>query len=313
MSYILLNKFRGAFLGSLAHQNLKTLELDSQSSFYSHSLSEAIKPQWFLGLQQEIVSIMPRQENLVNAWFETVFELLLTKNLLKTANCSVFVLLSLPIIIYYCDYWLYLTEYIEQKGQKFAKSSEEITAILVWCYGVRLALRGELISSNLTHCFIQEAQVKQQKTTLWLEKLKISYFEGWSLSQLLTELSSPDNEQIPLSLSCFLNNAEDFELIIQQASFLEEDFTLVTALSGVLGGAYNGLTGIALNWRNSNQNQNYYQQLIIQIEEMTKEWLGIDGAANIDQASCIITAPQILQPRSSLKVISQEEYRSKFI
>ena len=314
MSYVLLNKFQGAFLGSLAQQNLKTSPQSLKTNWDFNILSHKTKPQWFLFLKQDVVSVMPKQEKLVNMWFDLVFEAIPTANKAKTASCSALALLLLPIILYYCDYWHYLAQYIKQKCQELNQSSAEIDTILVWCYGVRLALRGELVGLGLTERVVQETQIQQQSVISWLKTIEASYLEGWSFSKLLQELSNYSG-QIPLSWFCFFNNAEDFDLTTQQASFLESNFPLVTALSGVLSGAYNGLTGIPVNWRNQYQNQDFYRQTIIQTEEMTKEWLGIEGANNVNQerASCIITAPRILQSRSSLRIISQQEYQSKRI
>lgn len=314
MSYFLLNKFQGAFFGSLAISKLATQNQQLETAF-DNEKSFHQKQQWFLFLNQTVVSEMPNQEKLLNIWWKTVFDNfpITQENLADNNFCSIFSLSVLPVVLYYHDYWHYLAEFVTKRGKQLQKSQIEIDNVLVWCYAVRLALRGELASYNLTEGVVQGTKIQQDSVILWLKKLELFFLEGLSLEELLEDLCSIDHKEIALSLFCFLSNPQDFELTVRQALFLEQSFARASALSGVLSGAYNGLTGIPINWRNLYWHQSFDRQLIVQIEEMIDEWLGIDQGKNKRNTSSVITAPQILQPRPSLQVISQQEYQSRLI
>lgn len=274
MGYSLLNKFRGAWLGSVMGSQLAT----------QHQAIN-IKSNDFLAHE--------------------------------TRQFSEFALSILPLVLYHHDDWCNLSSLLTQKVRSrprphhvksSSKSQAEIDNILVWSYTVRLALRGELASQGLSDRVMRGTRLEQAASIEWLKQVEVSCLQGFSPIQLIEALSPLENWELPLSLFCFLNNAEDFALTIQQALSLEKQATKITALSAIFSGAYNGLTAIPINWRNWSKNQEFYQKIMAKTEDMINEWLGIDSSVDSKDKTLVITAPKILQPRSNLRIISQPEY-----
>lgn len=303
--YSLLDKFRGAWLGSLIVQKivLEKQQIENQLNF-SHNTSN-LENLWSI---KNVVSIMQEPKSIPNNWSHNITKLITQENSFRQLNASTLIFYILPIVLYYHDSWFDLSIFLSEQGKSLQKSQEEIDNIIVWCYAVRLALRGELDSHNLTERVVLGTGLEQKATIFWLEKVELFCLQGYDTEALLKELSMVNGGEIALSLFCFLNNSQDFYLTIQQALLLEKKASNISFLSSVLSGAYNGLTGIPANWRNLYQYRDFYQQIMSKTEEMTHEWLGIDSSKEIHQVSSVITAAKILQPRSQLKIISQQEY-----
>ncbi|VEP14666.1 conserved hypothetical protein [Hyella patelloides LEGE 07179] len=309
MNYSLLSRFRGAWLGSLIGQQLanhnRLITIREQKT----SISELAKPKSFWRSRQsrgaarstpEILSALQEQFN--------VLETLRWESIDSVSGQEYYLLAIFPVIMYYHDDWCSLSSFINQNRYSLQQSQKEIDNILVWCYTVRLALRGELVCCGLTERVVVGIGLKQTASIQWLKEVEMSCLNGLNSIQLAKKLSAMENGDLALSLFCVLQNPEDFFLTIQQALFWEKQTTMITALSGVLSGAYNGLTGIPVNWRNLSQNQDFYQQITTKTENMIAEWLGIELTVNRGTLSSVITSPRVLQPRSNLKIISQQEY-----
>ena len=305
MDYSLLNRFRGAWLGSIIGQRLKKEKASATARSELLSFEQTVQLQlerqialWEAIVRSPLTSASPRLP----------VEFLQLEST-ERSQFSEIALLILPLTLYYHDNWSYLASLIVLYSKSLQKSKLEIENILVWCYVVRLALRGELTSHSLSDRVVVGTRLKQKYSIQWLETVAMSCLNGWNTEQLIENISETQQE-ISLSLFCFLNNPEDFNLTTRQALFRETQTTNVTALGGVLSGAYNGITGISLNWRNLWQHENFYRQINDKTRYMIEKWLGINTLLKLnDRASYfVITAPKILQPRSNLNIISQQDY-----
>ena len=290
MSYSLLDRFRGAWLGALIGQQM-SYGTWQQNHCNSPLLLDRRSHKWST---KEIVSMIrePKSVAFAENWVR--------------GNCkaSTIALSILPVILYHHDDWFGLSNFLHRRKGQF---SEEIDNVLVWCYTVRLALRGELFSQGLTQRVVLGTQLEQKASIEWLEKVEMFCLKGFDSTQLIAQLWSMKNREIPLALFCFFNNPQDFRLTTQQTLSLERQTANVTALSAALSGAYNGITSIPVNWRISLQHDDFYEEVMVKTEEMIKEWLGIDSTKSKTVPS-VITAPKVLQSRSGLTAISQQEY-----
>jgi hypothetical protein len=290
MGYSLLDKFRGAWLGSLIVQKI------------------ANNPQQlpFSPANPQITSILQDREDRYDSP--------------ENENISQLILSSLPTILYHHDDWSYLSAFLRQQANTRKLSSLKIDNILIWSYAVRLALRDEIVNrdltgvltsgltSGLTNRVVMGTGIKETASINWLEQVEIFCLNGCNSTQLIEQLSSIQDWEIPLSLFCFLNNSEDFYLTVQQALSLAELENNVTVLSAVLSGAYNGWTRIPVNWRNWLQNQNFYLPISQKINATIGDWSGKNSLSSTLALPLIVSSPKILQPRSNLKIISQHEY-----
>jgi hypothetical protein len=285
MGYCLFNKFRGAWLGSLMGQKLANYH----------------QPLFLPWSNQTKASFEQEKDNLLDILGDNTAQITSDKLILSL----------LPAILYYHDDWFTLSAVLTQKIDKLSQSRTEIDNILIWCYVVRLALRGEIVSHGLTNQVVIGTGLKQTPAIKWLKQVELSNVKGFSSIHLIENLSFMDRWEIPLSLFCFLNNLADFSLTIQQSLSIEKILkqkTNLTALTGVLSGAYNGWAGISIKWRIWLQNQDFYPQINFQIEKLIKEWLGGESLSNTQILSSVISSPKILQLRPDLKIISQQEY-----
>lgn len=303
MSYSLLDRFRGAWLGAVVgHMSdrativLRDRNQPTQTKKNQTFFSDNIQKLWFEWSTREIVSMIQKPKLADLPW---------EQDSKVDFRPSTIILWLLPVILYHHDDWFSLSNFLHRrKGQQF---SEEIDNILVWCYTIRLALRGELFLGGLAHRVVLGTQLKPTSIE-WLKKVEVSCLKGFDSTQLIEELLPMKNREIPLSLFCFLNNPQDFWLTTQQALSLERQAANVTALSAALSGAYNGITAIPANWRILAQQDGFYEEIMIKTEEMIKEWLGIDLLIDSKTVPSVITASKVLQSRSGLRIVSQQEY-----
>ena len=302
MNYSLLDRFRGAWLGAVVGQQMCDLS-EAEALRYRQPrqtnknqivFADSIQKLWLEWSIAEIRS-MSQAQKLSDSWQRSHGEL----------KASTIALWLLPIILYHHDNWFSLADFLARtKKQQF---SEESDLILVWCYTIRLALRGELQPEGLAHRVMLGTQLKPKASIEWLKKVEVSCLRGFDSNQLIAELLPMKDREIPLALFCFLSNPQDFSLTTQQALSLERQAVNVTALSATLSGAYNGITGIAIEYREE-QNQGFYRPMMNKTEDMIKEWGGIDFAKDFQTVPSVITAPKVLQSRSGLRIISQQEY-----
>jgi ADP-ribosylglycohydrolase len=279
MGYSLLDKFRGAWLGSLIVQKIAN---NPQKLPFSPS-------------NQEIISILQDRASRSNSP--------------ENENTGQLILAFLPTILYHHDDWSYLSAFLRQQANIRGLSSPKIDLILVWSYAIRLALRGEIINRDLTNRVVMGTGLKKKASVNWLEQVEMSCLNGCNSTQLIEQLSFlQENWEIPLSLFCFLNNSEDFYLTVQQALSLAELENQITVLSAILSGAYNGWTRIPVNWRNWLQNQDFYRPISQKINATIKDWSGRNSLSSTLTLPLIVSSPKILQPRSNFKIISQHEY-----
>lgn len=295
MNYPLLDRFRGAWLGAIVGQTISDRRWQFPQTKQDRTfLVDSSQKFWFEWSIAEIKS-MSLAQKLIDSWGRSNV----------TLKSSTIALWLLPIILYHYDDWFSLSELLAPiRKQQF---TEESDLILVWCYTIRLALRGELLPKGLTHRVMLGTQLEPKASIEWLKKVEVSCLRGSDSNRLIAELLPMKEREIPLALFCFLNNPQDFSLTTQQALSLERQAVNVTALSATLSGAYNGITGIAIEQR-AEQNRDFYGQMMKKTEDMIKEWWGIDSTKDFKSVPSVITAPKVLQSRSGLRTISQQEY-----
>ena len=159
------------------------------------------------------------------------------------------------------------------------------------------------------------ANVAAAKTALTTQlRIVIQAIErGTSLQQLSEELLPIGNEgqtAIALSYYCFATTPLDFKLSVQRSANLKPRLAnLTTALTGTISGAYNGMARIPLDWRKMANKHSAYRSATVTVLELFKAWLGIDpaklnGDLNLEIQAIAVT--RIIQPRKTLKIISQK-------
>ncbi len=332
MSYCTFDRFEGMWLGSIISAAIASDKNPSSNWMLSRNeIAELlIKAEKLEAgyISEQLVAILSNNSNLVLADVavnqKQIVSLLEYQNLL---------LPLLPLIIFWGDNQDLLTAIITQCNLKTTETTEIKEDILIWSYLLTLVSKQQLDSQTLNVRLIVKqilAGVKVGTTSL-IKKLEI-VSQGWEQGitwQQLTErlLTTGNWGQVAIALAvyCFGSTPQDFWLSSKRAANLDQNLAaLTTALTATISGAYNGMTGIPGSWRAISlphvpsasaiaHHHQLYQQVQLIGKELWKSWLGIyphNDQLVYDQQLHAVALPNIIQPRKTLKIISQKLYLS---
>ncbi len=232
-------------------------------------------------------------------------------DLKNTASSSEAALAILPIALFFHESPSLLREKLEQAAAIWQHSREGSENILVWGYAIALALKEKLdpsqfIAQILDHLGIVETSIGQQ-----LVKVQTFLARGTGLEQVVAQLSrqgKPSQTAIALALYCFGYTPEDFRLCVTRAARTGYQPRRTAALTGALAGVYNSFSGIPACWRLASQRHQIGKETYQRAKRLFAVWSGVYEPDSIDlPQSAAVASPLIIQPRSSLKMISQKE------
>ncbi|PSB12658.1 hypothetical protein C7B62_00825 [Pleurocapsa sp. CCALA 161] len=188
--------------------------------------------------------------------------------------------------------------------------------ILIWSYllatvlnhQTRLGEQALSIEEMFNHNLILKSPLIE-KLSIVLQGIK----SGSSLQQITEQLSSKDQLQataIALAWYCFVTTPNDFKLSIQRAARVDSKLSWLTiTLTSTLSGAYNGMTAILGNRRTDIEQNHSWQLENHLLLKLLRFWLGVYAVEQNYEAYNLeldaIALPQFIQPRQSLKIISQ--------
>ena len=283
MSYSLLDRFRGAWLGSIVPLRPQQ-EVTQQVAQWEQNTSFDVQQsyQWLASTEQN-------------------------QTIDKETNPARLLLKLLPAIVYYHDDWKTLAGILQDLSQNAALPANLERGLLVWSYIICLELRGKDFL-GLTNLLTMKLELQPTEVE-WLNIVEISYLQGSLLTELEQRLIHQPNREISLSIFCFLCNPEDYSLAVAQALRATENATLVAALTGALSGAYNGWHGIPVFWRYQVRDCNFFSQILRYTEDTIQKWCGLEVKSDrLLSEPFVVTAPRVAQARESLKIVSQADY-----
>ena len=320
MNYCIFDRFQGAWLGSIIGA-----ALDDHSCRSERAKIVQYQPaKWLLARAKlaEILMTAPRLEaNLIANQLEQIF---LEESISQT-NFEVgklpdhILLILLPLIIFNVDNPNLVSKIVTQCNFKSSTNNINIIEdVLIWNYLIALALNKRFSSqetnvSSIVKQVFAGVEVKKTSLTEKLEIIAQAWEHGNSLNKLQQELSNRSDLRqtaIALGVYCFASTPKDFMLSVKRAANLSKNMSLpITALTGALSGAYNGLIGIPRRWHQfGSQNPTYRQDKLI-AQKLFETWLGIYPTANkqfsYDFTLNVVAPPNQIQPRVSLNIISQ--------
>lgn len=323
MNYHTLDRFRGAWLGSMlgSLMELEAVAKPCHGLRYPYRDVE-IWRQFFI-LREQLAKITIDSQR---ADADAIADLLVRESqsdrqpdlLVEYSYC---LLSLLPLIIFYGDSWNLLEKIVGKyclKLGNLSHNSELEADTLLWSYLVTSILNSklELNSRNFSksiHQILTNVGKKKTALTTQLEVVITAMERGVSLQQLSDELLSKGNRAqsaIALSCYCFATTATDFKLSVQRASNLEPEIAgLTTVLTGTLSGAYNGMAGIPLSWKKMADKNTAYPLASQTALKLFRAWLGIYRAESEPESNLetqAIALPNLIQTRKSLKIISQK-------
>ena len=333
MTHDTFDRFQGIWLGSIIGQAL----IDDRSSNSKVELSMDVTPNWLVTRKQVAQMLLeadkwsfedlPRkivflQEKIIDAPDNPRVITSEARQLDKLLVYGSHVLSLLPLIIFYGDD---LNSFQKIIGKCYLKSIGSIKAdeikqeILIWSYLVTSFLNNRSKPDKINFKLMREKVVSHAKSSdSSIEKLVIALEavrEGTSLHQLIEKLSKSDNSwhmAIAISFYCFATTPDDFRLSVKRAAKVNLPMARwITTLTSTLSGAYNGMKGVPYQWRTIAEENLAYREESQLASKLFKAWLGIYSVNNHQESYnrelCAVATPQIIQPRQTLKVISQKE------
>lgn len=327
MNYHTLDRFRGAWLGSMLGSLMElpaVAKLDHYGSrsplgqAYRHKDVE-IGLQFFILREQLAKITIDSQRSDADAIADLLIKESQSLRLSLLSEYS-YCWLLLPLIIFYGDNWNLLRKIVRKyylKLGNLSPDSELEADTLLWSYFLTSILNSGLeLNSGYCSESIRKTLTNVGKKTVLTTQLEIvitAIERGVSLHQLCDRLLSEKNRgqsAIALSCYCFATTPTDFKLSVQRASNLNPEIAgLTTALTGTVSGAYNGMAGIPLSWKKMADKNTAYSLASQKILELFRAWLGIDRAeselwSNLEIQA--IAVPSLIQTRKTKKIISQK-------
>ncbi|MGK7949799.1 MAG: hypothetical protein AB4368_13685 [Xenococcaceae cyanobacterium] len=229
----------------------------------------------------------------------------------KLDNSAEWAYLTVPIVLFYHDNKLLLRQEIERLARYWQWSADILADVLLWSDIFVLILKEKLDTNNIIEQFLRGVRVEE--TPLWqlLKSMTSWLSEGRSLEQVKEQLSSKTQEySLPLSLYCFSSTPENFYLALSRAAGDRARSRMVIRLTGALAGGYNTVSGIPITWRKLLAQNAEYQKIKQEGTILLNNWSGGYQRGRLTAAKTkqkVIAAPGIIQTRSSLRVISQQE------
>lgn len=308
MHHNVYDRFQGCWWGSILGQSF-ILPLDREDRVTSLWLQKRRKVARMLLKQSRVDDIVV---TLLQSASGAVDE-----DNLSTQDESMLALL--PTIIFGADNKIIQFQHILQNNFNIANVTENKFRqdLLIWSQLVYVVLNSKFLAA--TRLQINELFKVQQAQNSLISKLKLvceGIDSGISLHQLYRKIRESNNYRetaIALSWYCFATTPRDFYLSVQRASRIESQTALLTvALTGILSGAYNGMTRISVYRRSISVRDNYQSIENDLFDKLFNYWLGVYTVENSCHSCNLeieaIAPPRFIQTRSKLKIISQSNF-----
>lgn len=322
MRYSLLNRFRGALLGSLLGEMLGSSSY--QESVFNKCLPTPPKSRDSKPIEAKIVSYIPSDwsqiatcgiESLIDCgrldaedWVIQAGKRQPSLALLKsTASSHEAAVATLPIALFFHDDQIKLRQQL--LCTIWQRESQECEGILAVGYAIALALTEKLDCANLIPEILAYLGTTQTPLVQQLEQVQILIEQGAGLDTTLTQLRRAAqlrgesvvcaNTSIALSFYCFLSTPEDFRLCVTRAAHCAIYPQISATITGALAGAYNSNIGIPVGWRLAlNRIGSGVERLQI-ADRLLAVWSGVYHTWAIESCQwAAIAAPRVIQRRA---------------
>lgn len=338
MNYSTFDRFQGVWLGSIIGLALGTKPDQGSYSEHRRILNLATNP-WLTtrnniaqiiidtqnipasAITQQLVWLVEQTVSQANANGNQHNSLAIAQKLsLRT------ILALLPVMIFQPQPQTIYGDLIGECNSFLDNPAEIERDILLWSYLLTSIINNQLLlADNQIGSLIEQTLIGVEvRVSCLVEQLEIidrAWLQGFSLRQLTEELTRQSNflagemrirVLMLLALYCFASTPDNFMLSIKRASSLNYPWSeIIATLTATLSGAYNGITRLPINWRQTANNNGVYQQAQTTISALFKTWLGVYNSSHnhqviYDPKTDAVAVPKIIQPRSTLKIISQK-------
>jgi ADP-ribosylglycohydrolase len=289
MKHLLLTKFQGALIGG------NIIYLDRYQIAPSQLILDTT-PALFSGINYLIESGKFAPQD----WSRLIHP--------ELSNPEQSILAMLPLILFFHDDRLKLREVLINISHSWQLDWETCSSAVAIGYIISRSLTesfqlGTVIAqlldemTNLHPLIFQELNALAVRTA---PREQRSLDPASSLHQVTHRLASAEHPIVAptmLAIYCFLSTPEDFSLATRRIARLEPQSQFACALTGILAGAHNSLTGIPLNGDLGTQERSQWLALA---QNLLNVWAGIDLQHNTsaNDYPLAIATPHIIQRRS---------------
>ena len=317
MQYSLMNRFRGALLGSFVGEILGSVSCQGQVSGKATlklpkggntQLSEILSD-WSQIATCGTESLIRRGRLDVEDWVLQASMMQSSLLLLKTAaGSNQAAVATLPMALFFHENEVKLRQQLLHAAAVWQQDSEAFEGVLAVAYAIALALTEKLEFATLIPRTLAFIGTSQTPLVQQLEQVQTLLEQGGGLDTTLTQLrrdaqrrgnaSGCPYTSIALAFYCFLNTPEDFRLCVTRAALTRYQPQITTALTGALSGVYNSFTGIPVGWRlAANQTLPGVQRLQL-ADNLLAVWSGVYEVSATDRFPRLaVAAPHVIQPR----------------
>ncbi|MGB5771299.1 MAG: ADP-ribosylglycohydrolase family protein [Crocosphaera sp.] len=250
MNNSLLDRFKGALLGAIIADRINS---PKTSSF-----------NWQMMSQKLIINLIENENISPENWQGIAPEDL-------NINSGELILGILPLILFFQE-----TEYLcYEQIKQFAKINnirqETVDNIMLFRKIINLILTADNNKDAPCQSLkdILKVSPSLQKIQTFLDnKIPLTEVQRHFRQQTILDINS-----LPLSLYCYCRTPDNFRLSILQASQI--NCSVITTLTGALSGAYNGFSGIPINWRLALTQEENHTLFLEQINQLWAKWTGV--------------------------------------
>lgn len=317
MRYSLLNRFRGALLGSFVGKTLasgggKDQFINESRFTLPHSREtqpSPTPPDWseiaMCGTKSLIHCCQLDLDDWVRYCEMTQPSLVLLQS---TASSSEAAVATLPVALFFHEDEAKLRQQLLQAAAVWLHDSQTSEEVLAVAFAIALALTEKLNPATLIPRILNYLNPSQTPLVQQLEQVQTLLEKGAGLDTTLTQLRrhAPKSQgelkrsclSIALALYCFLYTPEDFRLCVTRAIRTGYQPQLTATLTGTLAGVYNSIIGIPVGWQLASQQIPMGVQWMQLADRLFAVWSGIYDVSVAEQfPSVAIAAPRVIQPR----------------
>jgi hypothetical protein len=278
MKHLLLTRLQGALIGA------NTIYSDRQQISPNQLMLDTN-----LALMDGMSSLTRHGKYELQDWTENIFT--------DIPNPERAMVAMLPLMLFFHDDRVKLREILVNVSHSWQLDWETCSSAVAIGYIISRSLTESLNSRTIAQLLDEmpnlHPRIFQELSTIERSSDRTSLHQ---VAQRLAIDSHPMITQTVLAIYCFLSTPEDFSLATRRAYHSQSQSQLTCALTGILAGAHNSLTGIPLNGYIATQHK---EQWLSAAENLLAAWAGVYHAlASTNFAYPLaVASPRVMQRR----------------
>lgn len=278
MKHLLLTRLQGALIGA------NTIYSDRQQISPNQLMLDTN-----LALMDGMSSLTRHGKYELQDWTENIFT--------DIPNPERAMVAMLPLMLFFHDDRVKLREILVNVSHSWQLDWETCSSAVAIGYIISRSLTESLNSRTIAQLLDEmpnlHPRIFQELSTIERSGDRTSLHQ---VAQRLAIDSHPIITPTVLAIYCFLSTPEDFSLATRRAYHSQSQSQLTCALTGILAGAHNSLTGIPLNGYIATQHK---EQWLSAAENLLAAWAGVYHAlASTNFAYPLaVASPRVMQLR----------------